>query len=82
MSILILVLFLTFAYKVQSQQVVDRFADWMTKHQIQSKDESHLAHIFDNWVENDKYIKEVNSKNLSYTLGHNAYSGMNIERVR
>lgn len=79
MSILILVLFLTFAYKVQSQQVVDRFAEWMAKHRIQSKDESHLAHIFDNWVENDKYIKEVNSKNLSYTLGHNAYSGMNIE---
>jgi C1A family cysteine protease len=31
----------------------------------------------ENWLENDYFINEVNNQNLSYTLGHNHYSGMN-----
>ncbi len=32
--------------------------------------------IFDNWNSNDKFIELTNSKNLTYTLGHNIYSGL------
>jgi C1A family cysteine protease len=33
--------------------------------------------VFDNWVSNDKFIELTNSQNLTYTLGHNLYSGLN-----
>ncbi len=33
--------------------------------------------VFDNWVSNDKFIELINSQNLTYTLGHNLYSGLN-----
>jgi C1A family cysteine protease len=38
--------------------------------------------MFSTWFKNDKYIDEVNAKNLTYSLGHNEYSGMNIEEFR
>ena len=85
MSILVFVLIIAFVatsnavVSGRDSIVMSRFAEWMAKHDIRSKDESHLAHIFNNWVDNDKYIELTNSKNLSYTLGHNAYSGMNLE---
>lgn len=85
MSILLFILIIAFVAKSQSvvsnrdSIVMSRFAEWMAVHDIRSKDETHLAHIFNNWVDNDKYIEYTNSKNLSYTLGHNAYSGMNLE---
>lgn len=85
MSILVFILIIAFVatsnavVSGRDSIVMSRFAEWMAKHDIRSKDETHLAHIFNNWVDNDKYIELTNSKNLSYTLGHNAYSGMNLE---
>ena len=32
--------------------------------------------VFDNWVANDKFIETINNKNLTYSLGHNLYSGL------
>lgn len=63
----------------RDSSVVDRFKNWVNQHRIQARDDSHLAHMFDNWLENDKFIEITNGKNLTYTLGHNAYSGMNLE---
>lgn len=60
-------------------QVLNRFSTWMNRFNIESRDELHLGHIFDNWILNDKYIEEVNSLNLTYTLGHNAFSGMDSQ---
>ncbi len=59
--------------------IMDRFKNWIEIHKIQARDDAHLDHIFNNWFSNDKYIEEINSKNLSYTLGHNAYSGLNSD---
>jgi C1A family cysteine protease len=59
--------------------LMSRFSEWMAKHDIRADSDSVLAHMLSNWVDNDKYIKHVNSQNLSYTLGHNAFSGMNSE---
>jgi len=54
----------------------------MNKFDIKTKDEFHLSHIFENWISNNKYIEEVNSMNLTYTLKHNTYSGLNSEEFR
>ena len=35
--------------------------------------------MFRNWMQNDEYIDETNARNVSYTLGHNQFSGMNEE---
>lgn len=59
--------------------LVKRFKVWIEEHKIKSVNENHLAKIFNNWILNDQYISEINNRNLTYTLGHNAYSGMNLE---
>ena len=59
--------------------VIQRFKNWIDTHRIQSNDDHHLAHMFENWLSNDKYIDEINGRNLTWTAGHNAYSGMNSE---
>lgn len=75
----------TFANVVNSQSshpnssIIERFKNWIEEHRIQIRDNHHFSHIFDNWLSNDKYIELTNAKNLSYTLGHNSYSGMNNE---
>jgi C1A family cysteine protease len=59
--------------------IFSRFQKWVDAFKIEVRDDSHLAHLFDNWVSNDKYIETINSANLSYSLGHNQFSGMNQE---
>lgn len=59
--------------------VIERFTNWIDTYRIEARDDNHLAHIFENWLSNDKFIFETNGKNLSYTVGHNAFSGMNSE---
>ena len=57
---------------------LDRFYNWANVHKIEiPNDEHEFLNIFTNWKNNDKIIEETNAKNLSYTLGHNAFSGMN-----
>lgn len=59
--------------------IIERFKNWFETHRIKVRDDDHLYNIFQNWISNDKFIEETNSKNLTYTLGHNEYSGMNTE---
>ena len=60
---------------------LDRFEKWISKFNINIDfDNQHVfRHILENWLENDKIIEKVNSENLTYTLAHNHYSGMNSE---
>ena len=39
----------------------------------------HKDRLFSVWTENDKYIQDMNSRNLTYTLGHNQFSAMTSE---
>lgn len=55
--------------------LIDRFDDWTVQHG-HIFDESERGHLFNNWRDNDDFINEVNTRNLTYTLGHNKYSGM------
>jgi len=59
--------------------VFSRFQKWVDTFKIEVRDDTHLAHLFENWVSNDIYIETINSANLSYSLGHNQFSGMNQE---
>lgn len=57
--------------------IIERFKNWVKKFEIKTNDNNHLVHIFNNWLNNDKFIEYTNKQNLSYVLGHNVYSGLN-----
>ena len=60
-----------------SATVIDKFYQWAETHKIVLPEGDHeLLHILENWKNNDRIIADTNAKNLSYTLGHNAFSGM------
>ena len=68
------------ALPVVNAHVFDgRFEEWLQKFSIRVSDDTHREHLFTNWLENDKHITEMNGRNLTYTLGHNHFSGMNSE---
>lgn len=59
---------------------LERFHQWAAQHNVELPSEDfQFLHMLTNWRNNDKLIDETNSKNLTYTLGHNAYSAMNSE---
>jgi C1A family cysteine protease len=58
---------------------VDRFEQWLDEFRIMIHSNEHRQHLYRNWMENDKYIEESNSRNLTYTLGHNHLSGMDSD---
>ena len=54
----------------------DKFEQWVKDFRVTINDNSHKEHLFVNWVENDKIIDTTNARNLTYSLGHNHFSGM------
>ena len=75
----ILSLLLVFA---NGLDILDKFELWAERHNINVADDIVYQRIYKNWLNNDKYIKYVNFKNLTYTLGHNAYSGYSNEEFK
>ena len=61
---------------------VEEFEGWVNRYKISVTGTEEKERMMDIWVENDKYIEEVNSRNLTYKLGHNQFSGMNNEEYR
>ena len=57
--------------------LTDMFKEWVSKHNVEINDNLVHEKLFKNWIENDKFITKVNNMNLTYKLGHNAYSGYN-----
>jgi C1A family cysteine protease len=63
-----------------SATLMDRFYLWAETHKIAVPEGEHeFLHLLTNWKNNDRIIEETNAKNLTYTLGHNAFSGMSSE---
>jgi C1A family cysteine protease len=54
----------------------DKFEQWVRDFQVTINDNEHKEHLFVNWVINDKMIDVTNARNLTYSLGHNHFSGM------
>jgi len=53
-----------------------RFSKWVDEFKIQFKSENHFYDTIQKWRTNDKFITIINEKNLTYSLGHNQFSGM------
>ena len=80
-NILVSVLFCATAV-VGSERFLDRFENWVNKFHIKILNEEHYLAIYNKWLSNDKYIEEINNKNLTFTLGHNQFSGMDSSEFR
>ena len=66
-------------FSTTSASLLERFEDWVKDHSIIHKDDDHRLKTLNTWTTNDKYIDDVNSRNLTYTLGHNQFSGMSSD---
>lgn len=53
------------------------FDNWLNEFKTQYQSENHITEMMEKWIDNDNYIKEINSQNLPFKLGHNQFSGMN-----
>lgn len=54
----------------------ERFEKWVNEYKIRFTSEHHMYEILNKWITNHNFIEYTNSLNLSYTLGHNQFSGM------
>jgi hypothetical protein len=68
-----------FSLSYPDRMKIQRFSDWLNAFNMEIHDNNHFGHIFVNWLNNDKFIEVTNSQNLSYTVGHNSFSGYNLE---
>jgi C1A family cysteine protease len=64
------------AANVSAKSVRERFRDWVDQFKMDFEGDYHYEATLVKWIENDKFIEETNSRNLTYTLGHNHFSGM------
>lgn len=74
-----IVSFLSLLINSAQSSLLSRFQEWASNHSIDISDTLRQTHIYSNWLSNDKYISEINSMNLTYSLDHNAYSGYSSE---
>ena len=52
------------------------FDEWSKTHRIQFTGPDHREETLAKWIDNHVYIQRVNALNLTYTLGHNQFSGL------
>lgn len=58
-----------------------KFFEWLQefKSEVQVRDGKHFVHMLENFANNHDLIEKHNAQNLTYTLGHNAFSHMSYE---
>ena len=66
-------------FLLASSSLIERFEDWASKHDIHFLDDAEKEHVLRKWKLNDEFIEATNAKNLSYTVGHNQFSGMDSD---
>ena len=57
-------LFFILSLSLVKSNIVDRFEHWLEQHKY-NLDDGHYGHVFNNWRQNDEFINEINSKNLT-----------------
>lgn len=76
-------LLLTILSSVTTGQVLhDLFEKWAKDFKYAFNSHGEYLEIFEKWVSNHKFIEDFNSRNLTYTLGHNQFSGMDLADFR
>jgi len=58
---------------------INLFENWVNKYKIPIQCGNDYDEVLKKWDENEKYIQEINEQNLPFVLGHNQFSGMNID---
>jgi len=71
-----------FFLSLVSSSLIDTFEDWAHQFKMNFENDKHYETILENWINNHKFIDETNSKNLTYKLGHNQFSGMDSTEFR
>jgi hypothetical protein len=56
--------------------IITRFENWVNEFKIAIETDEQYSSILEKWVSNNKFIEETNAKNLTFSLGHNQFSGM------
>jgi C1A family cysteine protease len=59
----------------------EKFYEWLQqfKQHVEVKNGDHFVHMLENFANNHDLIEQHNAQNLTYTLGHNAFSHMSFE---
>ena len=73
---IILSFFITVNTFVSAHYFLDRFENWVRKFKVKLETNEQMLETYRKWVANDKFITEHNSRNLSFVLDHNQFSGM------
>jgi C1A family cysteine protease len=61
----------------------EKFFNWLKENKnVLATSGEHFVHMLTNFANNDDLIVAHNAKNLSYTLGHNQFSHMNVDEWR
>ena len=70
--------FTPFSYcaSLNESEYLKPFENWIDTFKIQFYSEHYFYDVLQKWIVNELYIKKINQENLSYTLGHNQFSGM------
>ena len=66
-------------YDGKQSPLYEKYQKWVDEYKIDIRDNEHFGNMFEKWVENHKYIEEVNARNLTYSLDHNQFSGMDTD---
>jgi len=74
--------FALFLFSTVKSSFMNRFIDWVDNFNIEFTSDEHFDNVYQKWLSNDKFIEEINGKNLTYDLGHNQFSGMDGEDFR
>jgi len=64
------------------QYYEQKFYDWLQTHKVQVQNGEHFLHMIQNFANNDDIIETANAENLSYQLGHNKFSHMDVNEWR
>jgi hypothetical protein len=69
-------------FPLVASSFIDKFEEWVHDFRVKFRDLEHQNSVFGKWLSNDKFITEINGRNLTYTLGHNHFSGMDSDEFR
>jgi len=59
-----------------------KFYDWLQVHKVQVENGIHFVKFLHNFANNDDIIEQHNAQNLTFTLGHNKFSHLDVTEWR
>ena len=65
-----------------AENLVEKFTSWIREFRVEIHSGSHYDTMYRKWTDNDDFIRQVNYRNLTYSLGHNQFSGMDLDEFR